>query len=107
MITLGSSPISWQTLKHNVVSCSSAEAKYRAMADTLREVKWLRGLLSFFRLPQDRPILLYCDNQAALHIAVNPVFHIRTKHIERDCHFTRDAIKDGLICTAYIRTSDQ
>lgn len=71
-MTLGGSSVSWKTLKHKVVSRSSAEVEYRAMADTLREVKWLRRLLIFFRLPQDRPILFYCDNQVALHIAANP-----------------------------------
>lgn len=103
-MTLGEASVSWKTIK---LSRSSAEAEYRALDDTVSEIKWLRELLAFFNLPQDRSIPLYCDNQAALHIAANSVFHKRTKHIENDCHFTRDAIKDGLISTAHIRTSEQ
>ena len=89
LVYFGSSLVSWQSKKQSTVSRSSSEAEYRALASTTCELQWLTYLLQDFRITFIEPATLYCDNQSAIQIATNPVFHERTKHIEIDCHIVR------------------
>nr|AFK44938.1 unknown [Lotus japonicus] len=77
------------------------------MAQTTCELMWVGQILSDMGIERISPMKLWCDNQAALHISSNPVFHERTKHIEVDCHFIREKLQQNLISTSYVRTGDQ
>ena len=54
-----------------------------------------------------RPVTLNCDNHSSIYIEKNPMFHERTKHIEIDCHFTREKVLDGLLQLTYMPTQQQ
>ena len=104
---LGDSLISWKSKKQDMASNSSAESEYRAMAMGSREIAWLVKLLAEFQVPQTKHVPLFCDSTAAIHIANNAVFHERTKHIENDCHITRDRIEQGMLKTMHVDTTNQ
>ena len=106
-VLVGGNLVSWKSKKQDVVARSSAEAEYRAMALATCELMWLKQLLQELKFCEASQMELICDNQAALHIASNPVFHERTKHIEIDCHFIREKILSGCIFTSHVKSSDQ
>ena len=104
---LGPCLISWTAKKQAVVSRSSTIAEYRSMAIATADLYWLRMLFHDLRISLTSTSVLWCDNIGALAFASNPVFHIRTKHIEIDYHFIREKILNKDIHAKYISTVDQ
>ncbi|KAM0970849.1 hypothetical protein ACFX13_019124 [Malus domestica] len=101
---VGGNLVTWKSKKQHVIARSSAEAKYRAMTATACELIWLKRLLLDLGFPITTPMSLMCDNQAAMHITANPVFHERTKHIEVECHFIRAQVQTQVIRTIFTRS---
>lgn len=77
------------------------------MCRLVAELTWVVRLLHGLSVLPSLPIPLHCDSQATIHIAKNPVFHERTKHIELYYHFLREKLLDGLISLLFVPSSSQ
>jgi hypothetical protein len=97
--------VSWSSKRQPVISRSSAEAEYRAVANGVAEAAWLRQLLAELHSPLSRSTLVYCDNISAVYLSTNPVQHQRTKHLEIDLHFVRDYVAAGTVRVLHVPTT--
>ncbi|KAM2530096.1 hypothetical protein PS1_027998 [Malus domestica] len=104
---VGGNLVTWKSKKQTVIAQSGVEAEYRAMEAIACELIWLKSLLSELEFTSMTFMSLYCDNQATMHIASNPVFHERTKHIEVGCHYIRAQVQSKVIDTMFTRSHDQ
>ncbi|RVW58402.1 Retrovirus-related Pol polyprotein from transposon RE1 [Vitis vinifera] len=105
-VFLGLNLISWSSSKQRLVSKSSAESEYRGLVSLTAELVWIQSLLQELYLPTSPPIL-WCDNQSAAHLAANPVFHSRSKHIELDLHFIKEKVLRQELQIYYVPSGDQ
>ncbi|KAM0019556.1 putative RNA-directed DNA polymerase [Helianthus debilis subsp. tardiflorus] len=106
-IFLGNCLVSWKSKKQSVVARSTAEAEYRALCSATCEIMWILNILKELNVSYDLPVKLCCDSQSAISIALNPVFHERTKHFEIDLHFLREKIADGVVTPEKVATEFQ
>ena len=77
-----------------------------AFTDATKELKWIRTLLGELGCSNETPTDLFSDNQSAMALAKNPVYHARAKHIDIRHHFVREAIQDKIIWVQYIPTTE-
>jgi phosphoenolpyruvate synthase/pyruvate phosphate dikinase len=77
------------------------------MAFLTQELMWLKRVLYDLGVSHVQAMRIFSDSKSAIALSVNPVQHERTKHVEVDCHFIRDAILDGIIATSFVPSHKQ
>jgi hypothetical protein len=84
---------------------SSCEAKYVAVTAAATQGVWLAWLLGDLRQEEAKPVELRVDNNSALALMKNPVFHEHSKHIRVRYHYVRQCVKEGNILAEFISSS--
>jgi len=96
VFTLARGVVSWLSKLQTIVVLSTTKAEYMVATQACKEAIWIQQLMEELGHKQQK-IVVYCDSQSALHIARNPVFHSRTKHIGVQYHFVREVIEEGSV----------
>jgi hypothetical protein len=78
------------------VSLSTTYAKYIAPIEACKEVMWMENFLQVLGMKQEKYNPL-CDNQIDIHLAKNPSFHSRTKHMDVMYHWIREVVSSKLL----------
>ncbi|PLW26977.1 hypothetical protein PCASD_23030 [Puccinia coronata f. sp. avenae] len=94
--------IGWRSHKQQSVALSSAKGGYVSLSDSSQDLLWCMNVLKELRI---LPKLTLCtDNQSAIAIASNPIYHHGTRHINFRYHFIRDHVESKLITLKYLQT---
>jgi hypothetical protein len=110
VFNVGSGAISWSSKRQPTVALSSCESEYVGQTNAIKEAIWLRRFLSQIKPDQFNTIaatVIFCDNQGAIALTKNPVFHSRTKHIDIHQHFGREKVQSGEVELTYTPTELQ
>ncbi|KAA3463001.1 Integrase, catalytic core [Gossypium australe] len=105
--TLGSSVFCWSSKKQETMAQSSTEAEYIAAAAVVNQAIWLRKLLNDLNLKQEAATKIKCDNQSAIAILKNLVFHGRIKHFKIKYHFVREVEQAKEVTLVHCSSQDQ
>jgi hypothetical protein len=68
---------------------------------------WLRTLLGDLTARKPMRVTLFVDNNPAIALMKNPVFHGRSKHIDIKYHFIRECVERGQILVKRVCTTEQ
>ena len=87
-----SAAISWCSKKQSIVALSSCEVEYVAATMATQECLWLTRLIQEMVTTLNQSIQINCDNESAIKLAENSMFHARSKYIETHYHFVQEKV---------------
>ncbi|GJZ39769.1 zinc finger, CCHC-type containing protein [Tanacetum coccineum] len=95
-------PVTWASHKQQTVALSSCEAEFMAATAAACQALWLRNMVSFLTGEEAQRVQLLVDNQSAIALMKNPVFHGRSKHIDTKYHFIRECVERDQVYVEHV-----
>jgi hypothetical protein len=77
------------------------------MVETIKEAMWIKNLYAELGLKKQGSITILCDNQSAIKISKNPMYHTKTKYFEIHLNYVRDMVEKQEVEVDYTPTDKQ
>ena len=98
--------ISFSSKRHTLTGCGTYHDEIIEFSIAANKVVGYRNMMEEMHLSQDRPTVIYQDNEAAIMIAKNRgSMSSLTRHVERRILTCRNKIEDGQIMPTYVQTT--
>ena len=85
VIFLCGNDVGWGSRSQRLVTLASAHAEYTAITEVSKEVLYLRNLMNFLNVKPKLPIIIHCDNSAAIFLSNNQESRL-SKHLDTKVH---------------------
>lgn len=105
MFMLANGPVTWTSQRQKSVTLSTNEAEYVAAAAAAKEALWIRKLMNDIGRQCKKATIIHVDNQSAIQLVKNLVYHKRTKHIR--FHFLCEKVEENELEICYIPSNLQ
>ena len=92
LFTFSGGAISWQLKLQKCVALSTTDVEYIVATEVGKDVIWLKGVFQELGLYLIEYIV-YCDNQNAIDLSKNSLYHARTKYIDVRYHWIRQEVE--------------
>ena len=102
----GTNMISWKSGQQKTVATSTCEAEYMALFHASQEALFLGPFVAELLGTSPSPVTIYVDNNGAIALAKNPVWHKRCKHIDIKYHSVREQVRSKTIIVERIDSAD-
>ena len=101
---INNSPVTWRSSKQSIIALSTTEAELISIADSIKEITFVKLLLEFF--DRTEPVVLFEDNQSTIKICLNEKISRQSKHYIVRILYVRQEISNNNIILKYCPTEE-
>jgi hypothetical protein len=99
--------VNWWSSKQTLDTAqSSCDSEVIAINHGSKNLIWTRGLLTELGCKLEYPTVIHSDNESAIKLVYNPVFHKRTKHLRLKLGLINDIVEQEIGRVIFIKTLD-